>query len=143
MSAQDLRRYDGIMSETWQVAALLEEIAKKADPLSVLRTFVDNARKSEETKISVSVGLNNDECTAMYSFPLDSIMKGVDGTPEEVVDYLKTGLSKKEHVILEDDGNGRKVLIVMQTRLDENLASELRKHMGFQNIVEQTDCPSN
>jgi hypothetical protein len=116
------------MSETWKVAELLEEIAKKADPASILQSVVENARKNDDFRFVISVGTTLDTCGATYMFPLETIMAGVNGTAQEVLDYLRTGLTENMSATLENF-EGKQYLSIFQHRTDKHLADELRRRM--------------
>ena len=57
------------MEQSWRVAELLEEIARKADPASVLKKAIANGNRSG-SMVSATVVFGGDECTAVYGFPL-------------------------------------------------------------------------
>jgi|SRR5690348_11207029 len=118
------------MEQSWRVAELLEEIARKADPASVLKKAIANGNRSG-SMVSATVVFGGDECTAVYGFPLDRLIEGVEGTPEEVVEWIKTGTTENEHVSIGTVLN-KPTLLILQRRKDKYLAQELRQLMGME-----------
>lgn len=131
------------MTEAWQAAALLEEIAKNADPFSVMHNVVagliTNTRGS-----NVGFGINSDPgegvVVVTYNIPVDTVMMGVAGAPEEVLEWLRTGLPPDVEAELLSNGEKPVLFQLKQTHhnrqlledmheLTEKLFSEMRRRI--------------
>jgi len=95
------------VSETWKVAELLEEIAEKAEPSRVISRVLTNIR-GVRNGMSLMVMSNPEQMyvEAVYMLPVERIMNGVDGTPEEVLQWLHTGMGE-ENASIAADPSGR------------------------------------
>jgi hypothetical protein len=82
------------MKTTFQVAELLEEIARNADPFSVVKRGIfrlfGNVRIPNVAHI-VQPDPQQKTVTITYLIPVDIAMRDVDGTTDEVIEWLNTG----------------------------------------------------
>jgi hypothetical protein len=91
------------MREAWQAAELLEDIAKHADPSSALRgIFADLIKNSKKAPRLFGVLFDPEQrkCTVTYFFPVETVMEKIQGTPEDVLEWLKTGVETHRSVEL-------------------------------------------
>lgn len=88
-------------TETWEVAELLESIARNADVIDIMyqqvASIIRNTRyPNVQTLIQTDAQQNT--VTVRYLIPVDVAMQGVSGSPAEVLEWLKTGNSSDRYV---------------------------------------------
>jgi hypothetical protein len=91
------------MRESWQVAELLEDIANNADPTSVVRQMIkDIIKNTRVSRLTFGVLTNpaEEKVEIVYQVPIETAMSGVDGNPEEVLEWLQTGLGPDREVTI-------------------------------------------
>jgi len=105
-------------THAFDAAALLEEIAKHANPLSVLRRsfqpIIDGTDESRGVAQMVHTDAQTQTVRVHYMIPIETVMKGVDGTPEQIAEWLQTGVSSTQEIKLENDISGKRCFIVCQ-----------------------------
>jgi hypothetical protein len=109
--------------EPWRAAELLEEILRRAKPTRVIQNWIDKAGNPKGPyrqmyKIDATGGI----LTAEYHYNRKTIMEGIDGTPQDVIEWLKTGLSEGQSVEFAGE-----YFILIQTINDSALASEVNE----------------
>jgi hypothetical protein len=119
-------------TNAFDAAALLEEIAKHADPLSVLqRSFqpiIDGTDEARGVAQMIQADAQTQTVRVHYMIPVETVMKGVDGTPEQISEWLQTGVSSTQQVKLENDLSGKLCFIVCQVfHNDKFMIDEMRK----------------
>jgi hypothetical protein len=80
-------RYNAVMAEAWQAAKLLEEIINKSEPLRILEF-----RRTGPKIIKWLPPSNDHPSLISYGYPVQEIMQGTDGSPQEVLERLRTRL---------------------------------------------------
>jgi hypothetical protein len=127
------------MNEPWQAAELLEAIIRNANPASVYLR-IDDLMWGKTKSEFVATTISTDEITgvveAIYEFPESDIMSNVTGTAEEVIDWLRTGLTSGQEVWLTArDSDGYRRLAIKQRYVDHGMARSL--NILLQNSLEQ------
>ena len=114
------------MRSTFEVALLMEEIIKNADPASVLRRLLANTQKTEAI-VSYQLTGNGNRVAATYLVPVTQAMAGVEGQPEEVVEWLRTGLTAQQTVIISKGIEWNPCFILTRYFDDRSLLAEMRE----------------
>jgi hypothetical protein len=132
------------MTNAWQAAEILEAIIRNANPAKVC-SRVDDVMWGRSNSEFVAVALYTDEIggvvEATYEFEEATILKDTNGTLEEVLDWLRTGLQKGQEAWLtarDQDGNRR--LALKQTFTDHKMAAALNVLMQKSAEEKFRDC---
>src|SRR5262245_57329378 len=117
------------MNEAWEAAQLLEEIAKRADPkFAISRCMKRLAENPAGTLYSVAFRPDERSHSVTYFIPVQTVMNGIDGTPEEVLEWLGTGLDAR-HAIAIVEHWGKPCFALTRHYLDENAYRQLLDHL--------------
>jgi hypothetical protein len=133
--------------QPWQVAELLEDICKNAEPIGILKaslqSVIDNVRRSGSTvQFSVLISPANKSIKVSFAYPLKSIMENVQGSAEEVVELARTGLSEGQEIAVTGDGDSRCFTVTQINRdpqfyddfveIQDRMWSRVRNHFNRQ-----------
>ena len=117
------------MKHAYEVAELLDEILKHADPHSVLTKWtldmIGNTRRSN-VGFRMASDPGESTYTVTYLIPVESTMAGVSGTPQEVLEWLRTGLGPGQKAELETGGKVAQFAIT-QVHRDPHVVDDMEK----------------
>ena len=107
----------------WQVADLLEEICKNADPHHVTRNifqryYYNIRQQSSPGPNMIAPDHERKWLKIIYWISVETAMKGVDGTPEELVAWAQTGLADGQEISLGKNPINVLSFIITQTFKD-------------------------
>lgn len=114
------------MKRPSDVAELLDEIIRRADPFSVARRgMIAMMKQTKLDSVPYGVLTTEDRVEFKYYVPTDIAMKGVEGTPEEVLEWLSTGLNENQRASLEDSEWLGRTFVLTQIHHDAQLVKDL------------------
>lgn len=116
------------MNDAWRAAELLEEIAMNADPTVVLRREIEVLRNNARSSgvITTTAISEKDFMVSMsFSIPVDVVMRGVNGTPQEVMEWLQTGLDA-DHTVSFGEIDGKPQFTILQMYYDRQMYDRVR-----------------
>jgi len=80
------------MINPYGIAEILDEIAQKTDPVHLIRRWIQDNLKSH-IDFNIETRSYEKTVTITYYFPVENVMQQVDGTAEQVMQWLQTGAS--------------------------------------------------
>jgi hypothetical protein len=128
------------MSEPWEAAELLEEILRNADYSSARTRAIASILGEIEAKGPVGI---TTECfyfppilKIQYRYLVRDVMKGVQGSLQEVIDLVKTGLNEGQDIFVvpSNQFESEHELVLQITSTDPAVVQRFRKKSPFANM---------
>jgi hypothetical protein len=101
--------------------SLLHQIATRANFASVAKKNVQSlvaSARSEKIGFTLNVDPETKMRSASYMIPARNIIAASEGTPEELLEWLKSGLASSESVSLTSAKTGKQYLNITQTHAE-------------------------
>jgi hypothetical protein len=101
------------------IAEILEEVVRNTPPSNLVKRKLDKMLKAD---LDFNIYADDEIVRLEYYFPVDTIMKYVDGTDKEVLDWLRTGddAQFQEH-------EGRRCIVIRKSFTDRAVTIPTRK----------------
>jgi hypothetical protein len=109
---------NGKIREAWEAAQILEEIIRDADVEAARKRIVESIVGEVETKgpVEMKINYSGAELTVQYHYFGSKIMQGVQGTLQDVVDLLSTGLKEGQEVFLQKSNQADEIELVIRVK---------------------------
>ncbi|HSZ54092.1 MAG TPA: hypothetical protein VK797_00405 [Tepidisphaeraceae bacterium] len=113
------------MDETFQIAELIDEIAHKADPVLLVDRLFFGLKGSAVRSTAIVETPRGKMAEIGFKFPIPADLEN----PEEIVDYLETGLGPLDSLKIVEE-NGQRFIALTRTIDDPGIAKQVDEAMS-------------
>jgi hypothetical protein len=116
-------------TEPWEAAEMLDDIIRNSDPLHVMRRsfghLFDQTVKQAVLSHRINIDPQTKAITVIYYYPVVEIMAGIHGEPENVIEWLSTGLDEGQDVCLEQFSGCHCFAVKQEIISDKHLCTDI------------------